>query len=129
MTNKAQRGIGVSKAIAKARKNIKSIHDQIQRLDPAQDAATIEKARGEAYKLTDMIAEATDRRTALHRKFCDNVRSRREALGLTQAQVAKRLGLTQSYYSAIEHGYRTPGLDVIERVSAALNCEPFELLQ
>lgn len=35
---------------------------------------------------------------------------RRERLGLTQRQLAKRIGVTASYLSRIESGYETPGM-------------------
>jgi transcriptional regulator with XRE-family HTH domain len=58
--------------------------------------------------------------TPLHRAFCQNVRTRRLQLGWTQEETAERLGISQGAYAAIEAGRRVPGLDVVERVSIAL---------
>lgn len=66
--------------------------------------------------------------STLHRIFCQNVRRQRETLGLTQTQVAERLGIRQPSYAEIEAGRRMPGLDVVERVAAALEVTPTELI-
>lgn len=45
----------------------------------------------------------------------------REAAGLTQAQAAKRAGMTQGQWSDLENGrYASPGLDVIKRAANAV---------
>ncbi len=64
----------------------------------------------------------------LHRIFCDNLRARRKELGLTQAQVAKTLGVDQSTYSQIENGRAAPTLSTVERVALALDTSWSELL-
>lgn len=45
---------------------------------------------------------------------------RREALGLTQAQVAERLGISQAKLSKIEAGLTEPDLDLVEGMARAL---------
>jgi len=54
---------------------------------------------------------------------------RRNAAGLTQSQVAERLGRPQSYVSKFERGERR--LDVIEflEVCRKLGTDPFEILR
>ncbi|MFK7671711.1 helix-turn-helix domain-containing protein [Pseudomonas lundensis] len=54
---------------------------------------------------------------------------RRNAAGLTQSQVAERLGRPQSYVSKFERGERR--LDVIEflEVCRHLETDPYELLR
>jgi transcriptional regulator with XRE-family HTH domain len=64
----------------------------------------------------------------LHKRFTANVRRRRLTLGLTQLQVAEELGISQPSYAAIETGRRNPGLDVVEKVAKALDCEAADLL-
>ena len=64
----------------------------------------------------------------LHKRFLANLRARRLELGLTQADVADRLGIAQPSYAAIESGRRNPGLDVVERVALALDCDSADLL-
>ncbi len=66
--------------------------------------------------------------STLHRVFCDNCRRQRERLELTQADVAKRLAVSQPTYAAIEAGRRMPGLDVVERVAVALQTTAAVLL-
>ncbi|MQY07693.1 helix-turn-helix domain-containing protein [Actinomadura macrotermitis] len=48
------------------------------------------------------------------------VRLRRRALGLTQAGLGERAGLTQSAVSRLEDGTRLPPLPALERVAHAL---------
>jgi transcriptional regulator with XRE-family HTH domain len=64
----------------------------------------------------------------LHKRFVANVKRRRMTLGMTQEQVADRLGIKQPSYAAIESGRCNPGLDVVERVAEALDCDAEELL-
>lgn len=66
--------------------------------------------------------------TPLHRVFCENVKARRAALGISQYEVARRLGVSQPTYAAIESGKAKPGLDTIERVATVLNIAPSDLL-
>lgn len=66
--------------------------------------------------------------TSLHKAFCENVRSRRGQLGLTQKDVAARLGISQPAYAFMEAGRTVPGIDVVERVAKALNIPPALLL-
>lgn len=65
----------------------------------------------------------------LHRMFCLNIIRRRKELGLTQAQVAARLGMSQPAYTQIETGKSCPSLEVVERVATALETTGSELLQ
>src|SRR5438132_1088081 len=55
------------------------------------------------------------------------VRQRREALGLSQSDVASALGVTNSLLSHIESGKRTPTEEQIEVLSRVL-CLPTDLL-
>jgi len=74
------------------------------------------------------MIETVPAKTKLHRRFCDAVRAHRVELGLTQAVVAARLGVTAPTYNAIESGKASPTLDQVERVAKALGCDPSELL-
>jgi len=51
----------------------------------------------------------------------DQMRGLRNARGLTQAQLAERMGTTQSVIARLEAGERVPTLVTLERVAAALN--------
>lgn len=44
------------------------------------------------------------------------LRSRREAAGWTQRELARRLGVTQNYIPALELGNRNPGPDLRQRL-------------
>lgn len=57
------------------------------------------------------------------------LRARRRALGLTQAQVAERVGTTQSVIAAVESGRRalSPAMEV--NLGEALRAHPAELLK
>lgn len=63
-----------------------------------------------------MMAMTAKRRTAL--------REARQAAGLSQAELAARVGITQQHYSLIEIGRRTPALDVALRIASVLGADP-----
>ena len=58
----------------------------------------------------------------------DRVRELRQKRGLTQADLAGRLGVPQSRISEIESGTRVPSLVTMLRLAAALDCKPTALL-
>lgn len=55
------------------------------------------------------------------------LRGAREALGLSQEEVAARAGLNTSYLSQIERGRKAPSLDVLVRLATAVNYTLAEL--
>lgn len=58
----------------------------------------------------------------------DHVRDLRQKRGLTQNDLAQRLGVPQSRISEIESGTRVPNLVTMLRLAAALECKPTALL-
>jgi len=58
----------------------------------------------------------------------DRLRAGREALGLTQAELAAALGVHQTMISQYERGDRTPGLKLAGRWAAALGITVDRLL-
>ncbi len=60
--------------------------------------------------------------------FAANVRAYRIRQGLTQAELAARLKVSQPQVSAIEHGRNGVGLDLIGRLAAALETPAAKLL-
>jgi transcriptional regulator with XRE-family HTH domain len=52
----------------------------------------------------------------------------RQSRHLTQAQLAKRVGITANQISRYEHGRDDPGLDVLDRLLVALKCFYSDLL-
>lgn len=67
--------------------------------------------------------------SAQHRALIDLLIARREAAGLTQAELANRLGEYQSFVARLESGQRR--VDVVEflRLSFTLNFDASEALQ
>lgn len=60
--------------------------------------------------------------------FGARVKEAREAAGLTQTQLANRLGRTRSSVANIEAGRQIPSVEVAARCSQALGCDPGWLL-
>jgi transcriptional regulator with XRE-family HTH domain len=54
-------------------------------------------------------------------KFGGLVRQKRQSLGLTQEEFAKRCGLHRTYISGIERGTRNVALANIEKIARALD--------
>ncbi|MDX8535798.1 helix-turn-helix transcriptional regulator [Mesorhizobium sp. VK25A] len=67
-------------------------------------------------------------RSPRHQQFLDQLVTLRKAQGLTQAQIAEKLGRPQSFVAKYEGGERR--LDVVEflDVTAALGADPCEIL-
>lgn len=64
----------------------------------------------------------------LHDFFRRNVRLRRIELGLTQVELAAKMGVTHPMISQVEAGKSCPSLELVERFAKALNCQPITLL-
>lgn len=64
----------------------------------------------------------------LARNFRQRARERMESLGITQAQLAKKMKVTPAYVSQMLNGYRDPGLESLENFATALDMEASELL-
>lgn len=73
-----------------------------------------------------MPDDARDRRVRL--VFGARVREMRHGLGLTQADVAERAGVSLKYLSQIERGTRNPTLAVLIHLSRALGTKPETLV-
>lgn len=52
-------------------------------------------------------------------------KQKREANGLSQHQLAKKLGITQTFLSEIERGRKNPSLDQFFRICEALDISLF----
>jgi transcriptional regulator with XRE-family HTH domain len=59
--------------------------------------------------------------------FCKEVRRRREALGLTLDELAKRSGLTPNYIGTIENELRDPSLSTARNLAKGLGVSLGEL--
>lgn len=71
-----------------------------------------------------------DRRTSATASILGvNLRKCRASLGLSQAELARRCGVSRPAISSIEQGRGNPTLSVIDRACAALGVRPTELLK
>lgn len=64
----------------------------------------------------------------LHEVLAAQVRSYREALGVSQEELAERCGLHRTYLSDIERATRNVSLSTLELLAAGLGCTASELL-
>ena len=58
----------------------------------------------------------------------DRVRERRQAAGLTQAELAERAGLHRTFVGSVERGERNVALLSLRRIARALRTTPADLL-
>lgn len=65
----------------------------------------------------------------IYTAFVDNVRERMADLGLSQKDLAERLGVTQGYVSQILSGHRRPGLDSLDDFARVLDAQPADLIR
>ncbi|WP_082822735.1 helix-turn-helix domain-containing protein [Microbacterium sp. T32] len=65
----------------------------------------------------------------LQRRLGQNLRAHRHALGLSQEQLAERLGYHRTYIGGMEQGLRNLSLRSLERLAADLELDPLELLR
>ena len=56
------------------------------------------------------------------------IAARRQALGLTQAQLAEKAGVIQQTIDKWERGERNPGVPSLKKLAAALDCKLEDLL-
>ena len=57
-----------------------------------------------------------------------NLRRAREALGISQEDLADRAGLHRTYVSGVERGVRNPTVTVLEKLAKALKVKSSTLL-
>lgn len=65
----------------------------------------------------------------LRQLFAVNLRRFRHAKGLSQEALAHEAGVNRTYMSKIEKGDTYVGLEIIEKLSKALEIEAFRLLK
>ena len=61
--------------------------------------------------------------------FASNLRHHRNAVGLSQEELAELAGLDRTYISGCERGVRNPSLRSIEKLARALAISPYMLVQ
>lgn len=64
----------------------------------------------------------------LQRRVGKNLRSYREARGLSQETFADKLGFHRTYVGGLERGERNLTLKALERIAARLDLDPLALL-
>ena len=57
------------------------------------------------------------------------MRALREKLGMSQEEVAERAGVDRTYISILERGLKSPTLDTMERICAALGTLPERVVE
>lgn len=62
------------------------------------------------------------------KNFADVLQGERIELGLTQDEMAKKLGLTRSYVSELEIGRKHPSLDRFVKICKKLSMSPNKML-
>lgn len=58
-----------------------------------------------------------------------NIRERREALGISQKELAEKCGITQSHLCDIEQGRNKPSIDVAVKMAKVLNIESIKFFE
>ncbi|TXR49574.1 helix-turn-helix domain-containing protein [Phyllobacterium endophyticum] len=61
--------------------------------------------------------------------FARNLRTLRQAKGLSQEELAHRAGIDRTYISALERNVYNASIDVVDRLAEALGVEAAELLK
>lgn len=56
-------------------------------------------------------------------KFAENLRAKRENLGLTTEELANRVHVSRSYITLLENGKRSPGKTILPKIARALRLE------
>ena len=65
----------------------------------------------------------------LRRTLARNIRTAREACGLTMTEAARRAGMSQAYWSMLEDGKRWPSRKMVVRMTKVLGLEPLGLFE
>jgi transcriptional regulator with XRE-family HTH domain len=60
--------------------------------------------------------------------FCEQLRARGQQLELSDAAIARRLGISQSRYTNYVNGHREPDFAMLARICLVLNTTPNDLL-
>jgi len=65
----------------------------------------------------------------LKEKICKNIVNYRKKAGMTQVQLSIASGASEDYIYRIEKGKRTPSLERLFKIAAALNTDIIDLLK
>ena len=64
----------------------------------------------------------------MDKKFCENLKNARKDCGLTQKQVADKLGVVESCYANWEQGRTEPNIDMLRNLCNILKISLDELV-
>jgi len=65
----------------------------------------------------------------LRKVFGDNIRAARKRIGISQEELADRANVHRTFVGAVERAEVNISLDNIDRISAALETEPSDMLR
>lgn len=66
---------------------------------------------------------------SLNKKLGERLKIVRQEKGMSQGDVARKLGVHRSYISGIERGIRNPTVKNVEKIAEALGVSPHKLLE
>ena len=66
---------------------------------------------------------------SLNKKLGERLKKLRQEKGMSQGDIARKLGVHRSYISRIERGVRNPTVKNVERIAEALGVSPHKLLE
>ncbi|MBR3676555.1 MAG: helix-turn-helix domain-containing protein [Alphaproteobacteria bacterium] len=58
----------------------------------------------------------------------NNIRQLRKKAGLTQEQLAEKIGISQVHLGRLENNARSMDLEQVEKIATALGCKPLDVL-
>lgn len=85
------------------------------------------RQRGVVVREIDAILRQEELREKTVDLLGGQIRAKREAAGMSQAALAKRTGIKQSYLCRIERGRHRPGMMTLVRIAAGLRISLTEL--
>ena len=94
-------------------------------VEELEDAAAALRAKAIMADASDPIIPLEEGRREL---FDNHIKKVRKRKGLTQVQLAKKLGISQGRVSEIEHLDYRPTIKTCRRVAKALGCEVKDLI-
>ena len=76
-----------------------------------------------------MARKSKDFDCMLDRRFREILKATRLGKGLSQSEIARRIGVKHATYHEIENGNCSPNLATVERIATALELDPLKLLE
>jgi len=64
----------------------------------------------------------------LTKTICKKIKKYRNEKGLTQEDLAEKVGVSRVYIGYVEQGRNTPSLEILEKIAKALNVKMTEIL-